>query len=56
MLDTPAIVWVWDQLFMEKWHSKVIIDVCLALLLLLKDVILEATDHASMAQVSKLLL
>ncbi|XP_013392664.1 uncharacterized protein LOC106160570 [Lingula anatina] len=53
VLDTQAVLLIWDQCFMQGWGSSVLHDVCLALLLLLKHKFMEATDYHSMKKVEK---
>ncbi|XP_067866099.1 uncharacterized protein [Heterodontus francisci] len=50
-LDLPAVLLIWDQLFMQDWKPQVMEDFCLALLLLLKDSLMAADDHHSLKQV-----
>ncbi|XP_069040492.1 uncharacterized protein [Lepisosteus oculatus] len=51
VLDLPAVLLVWDQLFMENWSRKVMEDVCLVVLMLLKDPLMAADDYQSMREV-----
>ncbi|KAJ8403827.1 hypothetical protein AAFF_G00346950 [Aldrovandia affinis] len=45
VLDLPAVLLVWDQLFMQDWSRTVMEDFCLALLMLLRDALLAASDY-----------
>ncbi|XP_066492564.1 uncharacterized protein [Tiliqua scincoides] len=51
ILDLPAILLVWDQLFMQAWKSNLMEDFCFAVLLLLKDSFMAAEDYPAMRQV-----
>ncbi|XP_040195307.1 uncharacterized protein LOC120928273 [Rana temporaria] len=50
-LDLPAVLLIWDQLFMQDWNRKVMEDFCLALLMLLRDSILTANNYPAIRQV-----
>ncbi|XP_063312449.1 uncharacterized protein LOC134611973 [Pelobates fuscus] len=50
-LDLPAVLLIWDQLFMQDWNHKVMESFCLAILLLLKDSIMSAKDYPAVRQV-----
>lgn len=52
VLDTQAVVFVWDQFFMQKWAGQPIEDVCLALLLLLRYLFMQARNYKEMRDVS----
>ncbi|XP_067823996.1 uncharacterized protein [Heptranchias perlo] len=51
ILDLPAVLLIWDQLFMQDWKLQVMEDFCLAILLLLKEPLMAADDHHSLKQV-----
>ncbi|XP_006811802.2 LOW QUALITY PROTEIN: uncharacterized protein LOC100376246 [Saccoglossus kowalevskii] len=51
VLDGQAVLYVWDQCFMNKWKHEVIENVCLAIILLLREMFLETTDYHEMKQV-----
>lgn len=48
ILDSPAIMWCWDQFMMQGWDKKAIEDLCLALLMLLKYKFLDAKNYLDM--------
>ncbi|XP_078681959.1 uncharacterized protein LOC144916622 isoform X2 [Branchiostoma floridae x Branchiostoma belcheri] len=48
VLDAQAVLLVWDQAFMTDWKHKVLEDFCLVILLLLRDLLLQATDYHTM--------
>ncbi|XP_075709141.1 uncharacterized protein LOC142742856 isoform X3 [Rhinoderma darwinii] len=43
-LDLPAVLLIWDQLFMHNWNLDVMESFCLVLLMLLKESIMAAND------------
>ncbi|KAM5180677.1 uncharacterized protein ACMZJ9_001197 [Mantella aurantiaca] len=51
VLDLPAVLLIWDQLFMQDWNRKVMENFCLALLMLLRDSILNADNYSAIRQV-----
>ncbi|KAG7471299.1 hypothetical protein MATL_G00123060 [Megalops atlanticus] len=51
VLDLPAVLLVWDQLFMQVWNRRVMEDVCLALLMLLREALMAACDYQSVREV-----
>lgn len=51
VLNTAAMLWVWDQCFLQHWNPKVFRDVSVALVLLLRTNFLDATDNAQMTKV-----
>ncbi len=51
VLKTPAVMYVWDQCFTNGWNRLVFEDVCLALLILLKEKFMKAVDYHQMRQV-----
>ncbi|KAM8977375.1 uncharacterized protein RCH25_043834 [Pelodytes ibericus] len=50
-LDLPAVLLIWDQLFMQDWNLKVMESFCLAILMLLKDSIMSAEDYPAIRQI-----
>ncbi len=52
VLDTWAVLWAWDQFFMQKWQPRPMEDLCLALLELLRFYFLDATNYSQMKHVS----
>ncbi|KAG5836639.1 hypothetical protein ANANG_G00230530 [Anguilla anguilla] len=51
VLDLPAVLLVWDQLFMQDGSRRVMEDFCLTLLLLLRKDLLSACDYPGMREV-----
>ncbi|XP_038059084.1 uncharacterized protein LOC119730318 [Patiria miniata] len=51
VLNSPAVMYIWDQCFIERWDRQVLEDACLALLLLLKEKFMKAIDYHQMRQV-----
>ncbi|XP_032902259.1 uncharacterized protein LOC116989141 [Amblyraja radiata] len=51
ILDMPAMLLIWDQLFMQDWKPRVMEDFCLTILLLLREPLIESDDHHSLKQV-----
>ncbi|XP_059511394.1 uncharacterized protein LOC125464605 isoform X3 [Stegostoma tigrinum] len=51
ILHLPAVLLIWDQLFMQDWKLQVMEDFCLAVLLLQKEYLMVATDHQSLKEV-----
>ncbi|KAG8587862.1 hypothetical protein GDO81_005802 [Engystomops pustulosus] len=50
-LDLPAVLLIWDQLFMQSWNRNVIESFCLILLMLLKESIMAADNFSAIRQV-----
>ncbi|XP_053311919.1 uncharacterized protein LOC128473690 [Spea bombifrons] len=50
-LDLPAVLLIWDQLFMQDWNLKVMESFCMAVLMLLKDSIMSAEDYPAIRQI-----
>ncbi|KAM4701987.1 uncharacterized protein O3C94_002907 [Discoglossus pictus] len=50
-LDLPAVLLIWDQLFMHNWNRSVMENFCLAVLLLLKDSFMAAKDYPAIRQI-----
>ncbi|CAL1547704.1 unnamed protein product [Lymnaea stagnalis] len=51
VLDTPGVMYIWDQLFMQNWTETAIINVCLSLMELLRHKFMEAYDYITMKEV-----
>lgn len=51
ILDTPAVMYVWDQCFMQCWRHTVLQNICLALLELLHYRFMEARNYIEMKEV-----
>ncbi|XP_022095800.1 uncharacterized protein LOC110981999 [Acanthaster planci] len=51
VLNCSAMMYIWDQCFVERWDRQVLEDACLALLLLLKEKFMDAVDYHQMRQV-----
>ncbi|KAK7088191.1 uncharacterized protein [Littorina saxatilis] len=51
VLDTPAVMYVWDQCFMQCWKHSVLQNVCLALLELSRHRFMEARNYIEMKEV-----
>ncbi|GFO41253.1 hypothetical protein PoB_006775800 [Plakobranchus ocellatus] len=51
VLDTPGVMYVWDQLFMQQWQQSAIVNVCLSLMELLRHCFMEAYDYVTMKEV-----
>ncbi|KAH9512915.1 hypothetical protein Btru_036992 [Bulinus truncatus] len=51
VLDTPGVMYIWDQLFMQNWSQSAIINVCLSLMELLRHQFMEAYDYITMKEV-----
>ncbi|XP_072164498.1 uncharacterized protein [Diadema setosum] len=50
--DTLAVLYIWDQCFMNGWSHEVLRDLCLALLMLLrKNFMQQAQDYHGMKQI-----
>ncbi|XP_072099740.1 uncharacterized protein [Mobula birostris] len=48
ILDLPAVLLTWDQLFMQDWKAQVMEDFCLTILLLLREPLMEVNDQHSL--------
>ncbi|XP_014342730.1 uncharacterized protein LOC106703128 [Latimeria chalumnae] len=53
VLDLPAVMLIWDQLFMQDWNRKVMEDFSLSVLMLLRDPLLAADDYQSLRQLQR---
>ncbi|XP_076453203.1 uncharacterized protein LOC143288510 isoform X2 [Babylonia areolata] len=51
VLDTPGVMYVWDQCFMQCWRNSVLQNVCLALLELSRHRFMEARNYIQMKEV-----
>lgn len=52
VLDTPAVMYIWDQCFMQGWEPSVLKHFSLALLELLREKFMKARDYSQMKEVS----
>ncbi|KAK7475022.1 hypothetical protein BaRGS_00033703 [Batillaria attramentaria] len=51
VVDTPAVMYIWDQCFLQSWSHSVLQNVCLALLQLLRYRFMEARNYVEMKEV-----
>ncbi|XP_052800410.1 uncharacterized protein LOC128231514 isoform X2 [Mya arenaria] len=51
VLDAPSVMYIWDQCFMQGWHTGVIENFCIALLELLRHRFMAARDYQGMKEV-----
>ncbi|XP_061461386.1 uncharacterized protein LOC133374439 [Rhineura floridana] len=51
VLNLPAVLFVWDQLFTQDWNPDVMQNVCASVLLLLKNSFMAADDYPAVQQV-----
>ncbi|XP_060115143.1 uncharacterized protein LOC132586988 [Heteronotia binoei] len=51
VLNLPALLLVWDQLFMQNWNINVMQTFCASILLLLKDSFMAAGDYPAVREV-----
>ncbi|XP_039363697.1 uncharacterized protein LOC120387279 isoform X3 [Mauremys reevesii] len=51
ILDFPAVLLIWDQLYMQDWNQKVMENFCLSILMLLKDSLMAANDYPAIREV-----
>lgn len=51
VLDSAAVLYVWDQLFLTGWSERTLENVCLVLIQLLSHRLLEAASCTQLAQV-----
>ncbi|XP_064619949.1 uncharacterized protein LOC135483216 isoform X2 [Lineus longissimus] len=51
VLDTPAVMFLWDQNFMQLWQGHAMENMCLSLLMLLRHKFMEANNYATMKDV-----
>lgn len=51
VLDTAAMWWLWDQCFLQNWNPKVLCDVSVALIFLLRPYFMDANDNPQMEKV-----
>ncbi|XP_056412661.1 uncharacterized protein LOC130355880 isoform X2 [Hyla sarda] len=50
-LDLPAVLLIWDQLFMQNWNRNVMENFCIVLLMLLKESFMAANDFPAVRQI-----
>ncbi|KAK6190965.1 hypothetical protein SNE40_002721 [Patella caerulea] len=51
VLDTPGVMYIWDQCFMQGWSHTVLQNTCLSLLQLLRYRFMKVTDYMGMKEV-----
>ncbi|XP_053375803.1 uncharacterized protein LOC123533294 isoform X1 [Mercenaria mercenaria] len=51
ILDAPSVMYIWDQCFLQNWHSTVIENFVVALLELLRHKFMAARDYLGMKEV-----
>ncbi|XP_074641943.1 uncharacterized protein LOC141899489 [Tubulanus polymorphus] len=51
ILDTGAVMFIWDQCFLQMWQGPAMEHMCLILLLLLRHKFMAVTDYKSMKEV-----
>ncbi|ESP04135.1 hypothetical protein LOTGIDRAFT_237550 [Lottia gigantea] len=51
VLDTPGVMYVWDQCFMQGWTHTVLQNTCLSLLQLLRHKFMTVEDYMGMKEV-----
>ncbi|CAM5104546.1 unnamed protein product, partial [Natator depressus] len=51
ILDFPAVLLIWDQMYMQDWNQKVMENFCLSILMLLKDSLMAANDYPAIREV-----
>lgn len=51
VLDTPAVMYIWDQCFMQGWQPSVLKHTSLAILELLREKFMNARDYSQMKEV-----
>ena len=51
VLDTPAVMYIWDQCFMQGWEPSVLKHFSLAILELLREKFMKARDYLQMKEV-----
>ncbi|XP_048375257.1 uncharacterized protein LOC125445875 isoform X2 [Sphaerodactylus townsendi] len=51
VLNLPAVLLVWDQLFMQDWNINAMQSFCASILLLLKDAFMAADDYPAIREV-----
>ena len=52
ILDTPGVMYVWDQCFLQNWQPSVFRHFALAILMLLRHKFQKARDYSSMKEVN----
>ncbi len=53
ILDTAAILYVWDQFFLSGWDPQTIEDISVVLLLLLRHWFMQAQDYTELKEVGQ---
>ncbi|CAM4571813.1 unnamed protein product [Lepidochelys kempii] len=51
ILDFPAVLLIWDQMYIQDWNQKVMENFCLSILMLLKDSLMAANDYPAIREV-----
>lgn len=51
VLDAPSVMYIWDQCFLQNWHSTVIENFVVAMLELLRHKFMAARDYMGMKEV-----
>ena len=51
ILDAPSVMYIWDQCFLQNWHSTVIENFVVSLLELLRHKFMAARDYLGMKEV-----
>nr|XP_048680379.1 uncharacterized protein LOC125624080 isoform X2 [Caretta caretta] len=51
IVDFPAVLLIWDQMYMQDWNQKVMENFCLSILMLLKDSLMTANDYPAIREV-----
>lgn len=51
ILDAPSVMYIWDQCFLQNWHSSVLENFCVAILELLRHKFMAARDYQDMKEV-----
>ncbi|XP_046568194.1 LOW QUALITY PROTEIN: uncharacterized protein LOC124276591 [Haliotis rubra] len=51
VLDTPGVMYIWDQCFMQGWQDSVLLNTCLSLVELLRHKFMKAKDYMDMKEV-----
>ncbi|CAM2104105.1 unnamed protein product [Caretta caretta] len=50
IVDFPAVLLIWDQMYMQDWNQKVMENFCLSILMLLKDSLMTANDYPAIRE------
>ncbi|XP_035828352.1 uncharacterized protein LOC101850990 [Aplysia californica] len=51
IVDTPCMMYLWDQMFMQSWRQSSLVNICLCLVELLRHRFMEAHDYVTMKEV-----